>query len=94
MDQVVRRAVRTAPQATEDPDPVHYIEVIMPGSPVLIGGEVPGTITAVTLRGSGHVTYEVSWWDSRTHHSEWIEQSGVRLAENTETLRFGFRRNA
>lgn len=70
---------------------IRYIEAIPPGSPVLIGGEVPATITAVTLRGTGHVTYEVSWWDGRSHNSEWMDEYEVRRSEQGEPLRFGFR---
>lgn len=58
------------------------VEVIKIGSQVVIGArhlttDLEGIVIAVCLRGNDSITYEVSWWDGRTHHCEWLSECEV-----------------
>jgi hypothetical protein len=66
------------------------IEVLPIGSRVALGdGEVPGTISAVCVRGEGNVTYEVAWWNGRARIEQWLPASEVK-ARAAGPLRIGF----
>lgn len=54
------------------------VEVWAPGTKVLIAdGEIPATVTAVLIRESGKITYEVVWWDKRSRICQWFENMEV-----------------
>jgi len=69
---------------------MRQVEVMMVGSPVMLGGKVEATITGVCVRGKCHITYECGWWDGRTYQSKWMEQHEVERHEKTEAMKIGF----
>lgn len=57
------------------------IEVFELNSEVLIDGEIPAFITAISIRPAGEgvrVSYEVTWWDERTRKCEWVEPYEIK----------------
>jgi hypothetical protein len=71
------------------------LEVIPINTPVEIHGGVKGWVIGINLRGAtgGHyLTYEVAWWDERTHRSEWFSAAEVSPTESYEAteIQFGF----
>ena len=68
------------------------IEVFQLGAQCMIDGEIPATITAVSLRpaeNSVRVSYEVTWWDERTRKSEWVEPYEIKArAAKSSEIRF------
>lgn len=66
------------------------IEVYEIGSQVVIDGEIPAIVTAISVRGIEHrLQYEVTWWDERTRKSEWVEPFEIRAQEaKTRTMKF------
>lgn len=46
-----------------------------PGTRVRIGGDIPGIVTQVCIRGESSLTvqYLVAWWDGRRRVSEWVD---------------------
>lgn len=60
------------------------IEVFELNSEVLIDGEIPAVITAISIRPAGQgvrVSYEVTWWDERTRKCEWVEPYEIKPKE-------------
>lgn len=66
------------------------MEVFEIGSAVLLGGDIPATITAINIRGKEHrLTYEVMWWDERNRKTEWVDPFEIEIREaKKQTLRF------
>ena len=69
---------------------MNEITVFEIGSKVLLDGEIPATVTAISIRGIEHrLTYEVMWWDERTRKSEWVDPFEIQPKEQAHrTLRF------
>ena len=61
------------------------LEVFRYGTSVVIGGEIPGIITGIMVRES-KVSYEVSWWDGRTHNCKWLENCEVKVSNPTSSV--------
>ncbi len=62
------------------PDPAECLLVFAPGTPVRVGGSIPGYVTAVTLRGPRdrpYVVYEVCWFVDGCRHQEWFADHEV-----------------
>ncbi len=70
------------------------IEVISPGTSVVIGSEILGSVTGIGIRGKGHVSYEVSWWNGNSHECKWFESFEVEQLTTTKRLTIGFQPNA
>lgn len=68
----------------------HAITCIRPGTPVIIGDKLLGTIAAISIRPPQRVQYEVVWWDNFTRHSEWLDEFEVAPKEKT-TVKIGFK---
>lgn len=58
-------------------DPLDGLWVYPPGSKVMLGS-VEALVTGVTIRGHGHVVYEVNWWDGPTHACKWLDALEVQ----------------
>jgi hypothetical protein len=71
---------------------MNELVVIEVGSPVMLDGDIPATITALEVRGSEHLlTYQVVFWDERTRKAEWVTPEEIKHAEQRRTIRFGSR---
>lgn len=70
------------------PDALEVFEI---GSAVVLDGDIPATVTALSIRGVEHyLSYEVTWWDERDRKSDWVTPGEVKAGEacKTRTLRF------
>lgn len=66
------------------------IEVIQPGSPVLVGENIKATVLSVKVGDKKCVSYECSWWDGRNRHVDWFEQIEVERTRDAQGIRIGF----
>lgn len=69
------------------------LQVIQPGTKVDVGpsGEkFDARVTAVCVRETGSITYEVSWWDGRTHKEKWLTEEDIDVSADDKSLRIGF----
>jgi hypothetical protein len=75
------------------------IEIIQPGSPVLIGGHrnhreksesIPATVIAVMIEENRHVTYKCIWWQGRDRKELWLESIEVERMPETQQQKIGF----
>jgi hypothetical protein len=68
------------------------IEIYELNSHVVVDGEIPAVITAVSIRpaeNSVRVSYEVTWWDERARKCDWVEPSEIKpQSDNRTTLSF------
>jgi hypothetical protein len=71
----------------ETPD---LLQVIAPGSPVILADEINATVTAVMIREGGRVSYQVVWWESRSRREEWINGLEVKPCDQARSLKLGF----
>lgn len=60
------------------------IQVIAIGSDVLVGGDIPAKVLAVTI-GEGYVAYKCSWWNEGQRHVDWIPQ--IEVSETAQSKR-------
>lgn len=60
------------------------IQVIALGSDVLVGGDIPAKVLAVTI-GEGYVAYKCSWWGDNQHYTDWV--SSLEVSEKTQNSR-------
>jgi hypothetical protein len=51
---------------------MNTIEVLAIGTQVVIDGEIPATIRAVTVYSDTWVKYLCVWWDERSRREEWL----------------------
>lgn len=65
------------------------VEVFKIGSKVKLTDDVYGVITAVSIRGNNHVTYECGWWNGRSHDNKWFNENEIEVALSEKT-RIGF----
>lgn len=69
------------------------IEVIAPGSTVLVGGDIEAVVLALSLGRDG-LQYKVAWWDGRTRTEQWVDQLEVCSRESAAgrngTIRIGY----
>lgn len=66
------------------------MDVLPPGTNVIVGEEVRGTVAAVTVRHNFHVTYEIVWWSGPQRVVQQVEAAEVRPDVPLKTLRMGF----
>ena len=66
------------------------IEVMQVGSPVIVGEDIPATITGIAIDDKSRITYQCAWWDKRTRKNEWLEQFEVVRVPGVEQMRIGF----
>lgn len=65
------------------------IEVYAIGTNVVIDGDIPATIRAVTIYSPTWIKYLCVWWDERNRKEEWLTVDEVQVNEQTqETIRF------
>lgn len=60
------------------------IQVIALGSDVLVGGDIPAKVLAVTI-GEGYVAYKCSWWNAGQHYVDWISE--IDISERVQNSR-------
>lgn len=48
------------------------IEVLQPGTEVVIGNDIPGMVSGVMIEFGSQVSYRVVYWDGRVRKSEWL----------------------
>jgi hypothetical protein len=68
------------------------ITVLHPGADVLISGEIPARVAAVSIRGEGGISYQVVWWDGRNRFEEWVNSFEVQAVPGGQfpPIRVGF----
>ena len=54
------------------------VEVFRVGTEVRIGQTIPGIVTGIMIRDGCRISYEISWWDNRTHNCKWLEDCEVK----------------
>lgn len=52
------------------------------GRRCLLGGDIPAVINGVLERVNGGLEFEVTWWESRARHCEWVSPSEVVIEIN------------
>lgn len=65
------------------------MDVLEPGTRVIVGDEIPAIVTAVLIKGDGY-SYEVVWWQDRVRYQQWMHPAEVRAGGDTAPLRIGF----
>ena len=75
------------PRTVESPEPFIIGFRFRIGQDVFIGGDIPGKVTSLSVRGSGlshqqWKTYEVSYWDGRVRHSEWLPECEIAVKKS------------
>lgn len=60
------------------------IQVIALGSDVLVGGDIPAKVIAVTI-GEGYIAYKCSWWSDSQHYVDWISE--IDISERVQNNR-------
>lgn len=60
------------------------------GCNVIIGGNMSAIVTGIMIRDRGHLMYECSWWDQRTHNCTWLEQIEVSSVADSKSMKIGF----
>jgi hypothetical protein len=66
---------------------VDHIEVLAIGTQVVIDGEIPATIRAVTIYSDTWIKYLCVWWDERTRREEWLLADEIKAQEGHRTAR-------
>jgi hypothetical protein len=66
------------------------LKVIRPGTPVKVGAGVDGTVTAVFLRHSEYVEYEVVWWIGGIRYEAVVPEYEVCVEKDFKPIRIGF----
>lgn len=62
------------------------MNVIEPGSPVIIGGDIPAMVIATTLFPKGLVSCRVVWWDGRQRREETLGPEEIRTSKASFAL--------
>lgn len=63
-------------------------DVLPPGTPAVMNGDIHVHITAVTIRSSG-LLYEVSWYVGAERRTAWVEP--FEITTDTPPTRIGFK---
>lgn len=50
------------------------------GTAVIIDGDIPATIRAVTIYSDTWIKYLCVWWDERTRKEEWLTADEIQVA--------------
>lgn len=66
------------------------VECLRVGTRVQIAEGITGLITAICVRNTKTVTYEVAWWNGRDQRIEWFSPWQVKATENEQQTRIGF----
>lgn len=67
------------------------MEVIRPGSSVVVDGDIRGTVIEINVVGEGlAVSYNVAWWSGRERKTEWVDASEVVEGSKRSRVRLGF----
>lgn len=73
------------------------MNVLRPGSSVLIHGEIPARIMAVVLRELGGevvVQYQVVWWKEGSRNTEYLDSFEFEAVDGAARFAVGFERAA
>jgi hypothetical protein len=70
---------------------VDSIEVLAIGTQVIIDGEIPATIRAVTIYSDTWIKYLCVWWDERTRREEWLLADEIKPQDASRTARITMR---
>lgn len=60
------------------------IEVHAIGTLVIIDGDIPATIRAVTIYSEHWIKYLCVWWDERTRREEWLTADEIQIKSNSK----------
>jgi hypothetical protein len=60
------------------------IEVYAIGTSVIIDGDIPATVRAVTIYSDTWVKYCCVWWDERTRREEWLTPDEIQFKGNSK----------
>jgi hypothetical protein len=66
------------------------IKIYKPGSWVMIGDDIPATVSRVSISPNDTIAYEVVWWDGRDCTEKWVHAHEVNPHPKTETSSVGF----
>lgn len=61
------------------------IEVLSIGTPVIIDGDIPATIRAVTIYSEHWIKYLCVWWDERNRREEWLTADEIQVKNGQHT---------
>jgi len=67
------------------------VEVLAIGTQVVIDGEIPATIRAVTVYSHTWVKYLCVWWDERSRREEWLLADEIKPHNEGRTMRIAMR---
>lgn len=68
------------------------IKVLPIGTEVIIKRpKQKGIITAINIRTSKRIVYEVVWWDGSNRKEEWLEEIEIKPVGKKELNRIGFK---
>jgi len=68
-----------------------HVEVLPIGTQVVIDGEIPATIRAVTIYSDSWVKYLCVWWDERTRREEWLLADEIKPQNEGRKMRIAMR---
>lgn len=66
------------------------LEIFQVGSPCLVYGDIPATITGVIIREHLYIQYEVSYADGKTICVKWVEQCLISRDKDSASIEIGF----
>lgn len=65
------------------------IEVHAIGTHVIIDGDIPATIRAVTVYSPAWIKYLCVWWDERNRKEEWLTEDEIQVrTPSAQTIKF------
>lgn len=66
------------------------MEVLMLGTEVIVGDDIPAKITGICIK-PGSITYECSWWSGRDKKLEWMYDFEFKEVISHENIKIGFK---
>jgi hypothetical protein len=64
---------------------MNEIEVHAIGTQVIIDGDIPATIRAVTIYSDSWIKYLCVWWDERNRKEEWLTADEMKVVDPKHT---------
>lgn len=61
------------------------IQVIAIGTSVIIDGDIPAVVRAVTIYSDTWIKYLCVWWDERTRKEEWLTADEIQPGNRSAT---------
>lgn len=67
-------------------------ELLLPGMPVVIKGNIDAGVTTLKIHAGNRVRYRVFWWVKKRGHwkrrTAWLDQDEVQAMEGFEAVKF------